>query len=263
MLKIAIFEEIDEYGNELQLLFEQYLRARNLEGRVLLFDRKEDYIGEMTGQGFSDIYVLGVKYPDETGLELGRTIREADKEGVIILLADSADKALEGYRMWAFQYFVRPFDTEELLFAVDRAMSLLQKRVFAGVSVKTRNGTVRLLLDEILYAELRDRTVRYVCKTRVEESLSLTGAFRSAVAPLLDDNRFRMCGASFAVNLYYVRLVDRDGAELITGERLQLPKTACAPLLAEWTAYWEKGELMTPLKFKTDDGGTNDNFSER
>lgn len=67
--------------------------------------------------------------------------------------------------------------------------------------------------------------------------MTLTGPFREAAEPLLASGLFVLCGASVAVNLAALSMVDKTGAELSTGERLELPRAAVADLRSAFMAY--------------------------
>lgn len=60
-------------------------------------------------------------------------------------------------------------------------------------------------------------------------------------APLLTDGRFYLCGASLALNLGHVRMVDRTGALLSTGQRIEVPRLTTNALYLAWSNYWLEG----------------------
>ena len=129
---------------------------------------------------------------------------------------------------------------ERLFEVLDRAFATLKRRDEC-VYVKTRDGTVRLPLDDIYYAELRDRAARYVCRDGVVDGMTSSVSFREMAAPLLADKRFYLCGASLALNLNHVRMVDRTGALLSTGQRIEVPRLTTGALYLTWSNYWLEG----------------------
>lgn len=62
--------------------------------------------------------------------------------------------------------------------------------------------------------------------------------FSTCVAPLCEDSRFSLCGASICVNLFYIKSVDKESVTFKNGSQLFLPKKACAALRTEWLDYW-------------------------
>ena len=67
--------------------------------------------------------------------------------------------------------------------------------------------------------------------------MTLIGSFREAVEPLISSGKFVLCGASFAVNLGELSMVDKTGATLFTGARLELPRASVSALRGSWMAY--------------------------
>ncbi|MBQ8971136.1 MAG: response regulator transcription factor [Lachnospiraceae bacterium] len=183
-----------------------------------------------------DLYLLDVIMPEMDGITLGRTIRERDRDGAIVFLTSSPDFALQSYEVWPLQYLLKPINTEKLWQALDRAAVGKNKRE-EGVLVHTRSGDTFLHFHDILYAERISRMIRYICRSGVVESVTLIGSFREAVESLLEDDRFVLCGASFAVNLAELSLVDKTGAVMSTGIRLEMPRRAVSALRSSWMAY--------------------------
>ena len=187
-----------------------------------------------------DLYLLDIVMPDMDGIELGRAIRARDKDGAIVYLTTSPDFALDSFEVWPLQYLLKPIAPEQLFEALDRAAAL-QKRRNEGALVHTNGSDVFLPFDDVLYAEKYGRCVRYVCRERVVDGVSLRGSFREAVEPLLADGRFLLCGTNLAVNLAALAMVDKEGAVFSGGTRLALTRTPCATLRAAWLRHYLKG----------------------
>lgn len=72
-----------------------------------------------------DLYILGREFPDGTGLELCRKLREFDPRTPVIFYAEDAgdsERRLEGLAAGAQAYLVRP-DLEELAVTVLRLLN--------------------------------------------------------------------------------------------------------------------------------------------
>ena len=187
-----------------------------------------------------DLYLLDVVMPEMDGIELGRAIRARNESGAIVYLTTSPDFALDSFAVWPLQYLLKPVEPEQLFEVLDRAAAL-QKQKNEGTLVHTVESDVFLPFDDILYAEKYGRCVRYVCRDRIVESVSLRGSFGEAVEPLTTDERFLLCGANLAVNLSALAMVDKEGAVFSGGARLALTKTPCATLRAAWLRHYLKG----------------------
>lgn len=242
MLRIALCDDEAGQRQATGRLLSGYMAQHHLAARVREFASGRELLNAVEETGPFDLYILDIVMPEMNGIDLGLLLRQTDREGAILYLTSSLDFALESYQVRAFYYLLKPVEEGRLFGLLDEVVDTLRKKREGGVQVKSHGGTVRLFFDSILYAELMSRTVRYHLRDGgFVDSMTLTGSFREAVSPLLEDPRFLLCGASFIVNLYYVKIVDKNGAVLSDGSSLGLPKAACSALRAAWSDYWLEG----------------------
>jgi DNA-binding NtrC family response regulator len=95
----------------------------------------EGYRTQMTGTvrdglraihaGAVDLVITDLKLPDATGLDAIRSLREIDRELPIILMTSysSVESAVEALRNGAVDYIIKPFDNDDFLHAVARALN--------------------------------------------------------------------------------------------------------------------------------------------
>lgn len=238
MLRIAICDDEALELAATRAMMEEFITLRGLSARIETFADGKSLLFAMS-EPF-DLYLLDVVMPEQNGVELGKELRKSDTSGVIVYLTTSPDFAIESYDAQAFHYLLKPVKRERLYEVLDRAVAALKRRDEC-VYVKTRDGTVRLLLDDIYYAELLGRAARYVCRDAVVDSMTSSASFREMAASLLADGRFYLCGASLALNLGHVRMVDRSGALLSTGQRIEVPRLTAGALYLAWSNYWLEG----------------------
>lgn len=239
-MKLALCEDEVVQRSIAAMLLHEYLEDRpGVKGKVFEYASGPELLEALETEERFDLYLLDVVMPEMTGIELGLQLRKRDGDAVIIYLTVSPEYAVSAYETQAFGYLIKPVDRERLYQVLDRAIGSMEKRKGACISVKTRNGLQRVPLDEILYAELADRAMRYhVAGGETVDSVTLRGSFQAAAAPMLEDSRFVQCGASFVVNLYYVAVVEKSSLRLTTGERVPLPRGSAAEAKRRWQGYW-------------------------
>jgi DNA-binding NtrC family response regulator len=73
----------------------------------------------------ADLVITDLKLPDATGLDAIRALRELDRELPIILMTSysSVESAVEALRNGAVDYIIKPFDNDDFLHAVERALA--------------------------------------------------------------------------------------------------------------------------------------------
>src|SRR5699024_3920895 len=108
----------------------------------------------------------------------------------------------------------------------------------SAVVVTTVDGPRRILLERIRYVERVGRYMRYYCTDTTIDSQTIRVSFREAVASLLADRRFCLCGASFVLNFQHVTGVNGQTALLDNGQAVILPRTSATEFKKAWGNYW-------------------------
>lgn len=240
MLKIALCDDEAEQRAVTGELLQEYIKGRPaLSARLSIFSSGREVLSAVEDSGGFDIYVLDIVMPELSGIELGGRLRELGSEGAIIYLTISPEYAVDSYAVQAFHYLMKPVAPEKLYHVLDQAVSAREKRKSSCITVKTKDGLSLVRLDELLYAELSSRTVRYHLAggTRID-SITIRHPFQDEIAPLLADSRFFQCGASFVVNLFYVTAVEKSVLRIDGGKRVPLPRGLAAQARLRWGGYW-------------------------
>ena len=77
-----------------------------------------------------DLIMLDYKLPDMTGLEIMRRVRGEDNDSVVIMMTaySTVENAVEAIKLGAFDYITKPFQMDQLLFTVDKALETTKLR---------------------------------------------------------------------------------------------------------------------------------------
>lgn len=119
-----------------------------------------------------DVLFLDIQMPEVNGIEFARML--TDKTQLIFTTAFS-EYALEGYKVNAIDYLLKPFSYSEFLTAAKKAYSRFeadaamqqasQKEEETGIFVKSDYKLIHILYDDILYIEgLKDYVKIYTLK---------------------------------------------------------------------------------------------------
>jgi two-component system response regulator AtoC len=99
---------------------------------------------------FFDLLLLDFRLPDTTGLDILRELRARGEDVVVIMMTahSSVPAAVEAMRLGAYSYLAKPFDEDELVLTIDKALeSSKLKRELAHLR---KNQQQDLGLDSIV-----------------------------------------------------------------------------------------------------------------
>lgn len=175
-----------------------------------------------------DLIFLDIQMPDLNGIELARVLdKGADKPRIIFTTAYN-QFALEGYKVDALDYLLKPFNYEEFLRAAQKALNyaeLINKQPVAATAVseteraddqylflKVEYQLVRIALDDILYIEGLKDYVKVHLKGVDKAVLSLTSL--KALEEKLPSKRFMRVHRSFIVALDKITSMTKNSVQI-------------------------------------------------
>jgi len=101
-------------------------RALRDEGHEVVATTNADDVPRLLGERPFDVLVIDNRMPRKTGLEILRDLAggsDADRPQVVMMTAHATvESAIEAMRLGAFDYLQKPFDVDELLVVVGRAL---------------------------------------------------------------------------------------------------------------------------------------------
>ncbi|TWT40938.1 DNA-binding transcriptional response regulator [Phycisphaerae bacterium RAS1] len=127
-------------------------------------------LATMEGGGF-DLVMLDYKLPEMNGIDVLRKLREIDTDAVVIMMTaySTIENAVEAIKLGAFDYVSKPFEMNELMFKVDKALETTRLRREIGElrrTLQTQFGLDSIIGKHSSMLELFE-TIRQVGKTGV------------------------------------------------------------------------------------------------
>jgi two-component system response regulator LytT len=182
-----------------------------------------------------DVAFLDIQMPDLNGIELARVLDNSKTNKPRIIFTTAYNQfALEGYRVDALDYLLKPFNYEEFLHAAHKALAygeLVEKSntvaaaPVAPVAVaaeeriedeylflKVEYQLVRLALNDILYIEGLKDYVKVWLQSAEKPVLSLTSL--KSLEEKLPAKRFMRVHRSFIVSLDKINSITRNALQI-------------------------------------------------
>jgi DNA-binding LytR/AlgR family response regulator len=162
-----------------------------------------------------DLVFLDIHMPDLNGLEFSRTIKDETR---IIFITAYEKYALNGYKVEALDYLVKPVNYEEFLTAANKAKKwfelISQKNkepeaeAINSIYVKSEHQIIQVNLAEIMYIEGLKDYVKIYLAGHTKPILSLMSM--KSLEEQLPASNFMRVHRSFIVNLTKIRTIERD-----------------------------------------------------
>ncbi len=237
-MKIAICDDDAACREQVIKSIKAYIsQNENKDISLSVFRDAEELLNEVFKNGDFDMYILDVVMPGMNGIELGEELRNNGYDGKIVYLALSREYAVDSYRIKAFNYLLKPVKNDEMFPVLDAVMSTADKSD-KSIIVKTKESSVKIRLDSIMYVKLARRNViYYLTNGKTVESISIRTNFIDTIQEILRDKRFVLCGASAAVNMTYITEVSNEAVVFCENNKVYFGVKACRETRSAWINF--------------------------
>ena len=177
------------------------------------FDNPLDAIDFLSSQSV-DLIFVDIQMPDLTGIEFARSLENAPK---IIFTTAYEKYALDGFKLNAIDYLLKPFSYEEFLKAAQKARKQLELEASALPMIDVNNQFLflkseykirRINFNDILYIEgLKDYIKVY---TAGDDKPVLSLNSMKSLEEKLPEDQFMRVHRSFIVNLNKISVIERS-----------------------------------------------------
>lgn len=219
-MRIAIVDDIAAERESLHGRVNIQLARLALHADIFEYKSGRDFLAAAKEERF-ELAFLDIYMENENGMDTAKELRLFDTGCLLVFTTSSRDHALDGFRVRAMHYLVKPYTDEELTELFDEALARLpQPDQYIEVTPVT-GGTVWLRLGEILYAEHFRHQIHI--HTAGRQTTVTRQTFRE-FAQRLPKERFFQCSRGVIVNLEYAK--DFNGTDFIlkNGEKLPVSR---------------------------------------
>ena len=230
-MRIAIVDDIaaDRSSFKAQL-------HRAAEQKGLRFSEEEFSSGEAFLNAFCpgifDAVFLDIYMNKISGMDAARVIFEQDPDCRIVFLTTSDEFLLESYSVRATYYLLKPVEPERLMQALEFCFPLHKKT--DTLPVRTKNGTVIIPKDDIIYIE---SVGRLRCIHTKDGIIETADRFSDVIAPLESDRRFLSCGRGIMLHMAHISSQEKSDFIMTDGARLPIPRRSRNEILSAFKVF--------------------------
>ena len=230
IVRVAIVEDNASDCELLKKNLHRYEKERDMRFDLTEFTDGEDLVTDYSAD--YDLIILDIKMTFMDGMRAAKRIRELDSDVVIVFISNTPQYAIEGYKVRAVDYMLKPITWFSFCESLSRALMYIKPRAQSFVTISMKGGKTRLEVDRICYVEAQDHQLVY--NTR-DGYYAAKGTMREAEEQLAEGHFFR-CNRCYLVNLKYVETY--QGCDVrVNGDVIQVSRRRRKGFLDALNAY--------------------------
>lgn len=199
-IKVAIVEDEDMWAETLYNFLMQY-QNENID--INFFIKRfndgdeiaEDYKGDF------DLIFMDIEMKFMNGMKAAQKIRLRDDSVEIIFVTNMAKYAIEGYKVRAMDYVLKPIVYSTFSESLKRAISGIEGRKGKYIVVNYKDGSLKVNISEIRYIESHGHRLTFHLK---DKEVDTTVYSMKQMEEALGKEGFCRCNSGCLVNLKFV-----------------------------------------------------------
>ncbi len=198
MFRIAIVEDDAHDLAHVKKYLNQYGKEKNVEFNIIEFRDGDNITADYTAD--YDIILMDIRLGFMDGMKTAEIIRKMDRDVVLIFITNTPQYAIQGYKVNALDYILKPISYFSFSESMNRAIKKVRDEKKDTVIISTKGGKTKLEVNQICYVEVRDHILEY---HTADEIYQAKGTLHDAEIQL-DPKIFFPCSRSYLINLDYV-----------------------------------------------------------
>jgi len=217
MISVAIVDDENEQVQILTSYLERYAQEHDIDFHTSSFSGALAFLNEV--HTIFDIVFMDIEMPYKNGMEAAMEMRKLNTESCLIFVTNMAQYAVKGYEVDAMDFLVKPVPYSVFSFKLAKAISRVEKRSRTELTIRLKNGIVRLQISDIRYVQVDQHRIFYYTSGGRQEAWGSLLKAEESLKPF----GFSRCSSSCLVNLRCVsKVIDNEvylGNEVVSLSR--------------------------------------------
>lgn len=231
MIRIAVCDDEKHFVDQIKEVLLSY--NKKIEDTICV---EEFYDGIMLLDKYDcrfDIIFLDIKMPYMDGIKVAEKIRKKDKDVSIIFLTSLLGRAIDGYKVKAENFLIKPIDRKKVLHEIDRYIMLNRMKKQLCILIENIEGQFRIPISSLKYIETYNRNLlihtedqAIVCYRKLKE-----------LKEELKNHGFAQSHKGYLVNLSYVKSIKANDIMLTTNEVIPISRAMKKEFMQQLAVY--------------------------
>ncbi|MBO4401719.1 MAG: response regulator [Selenomonadaceae bacterium] len=247
-MKIAIVDDQPEDLNAAKTFLKRYLAKKFPETfraiQIDSFSGAEDFLKSFKPAVY-DLMIFDIFMKPLNGIQIAQIVRSKDHAAAIIFLTSSEDFILEGYRVFAVGYFIKPLADNAEQF--DKTCEYFFPKLWESqkkIAVRINGVDTAIPYKSIRYVDIFES--RRLCIHATNIDIFPSNTYEEISSELEADARFVECYHRIILNMDFVKFMDVEDFVLTDGTRIPISqRKSKAAKLKYMTHLIETGSANT------------------
>ncbi len=217
MIKIAIVEDNIDDASDLKKHIEMFFNQHYKKIAIFIFYNKMKFLYKYKSK--YDLVFMDINLPYMDGIEASEKLRKIDPTVIIVFVTSLAQYAIEGYKVHAFDYVLKPVNYYNFVLTLERILPHLKDNDKSIVIYTNKTSFKKILIERIKYIEIINHKLVF---HTLDGDYETHGALNDYV-DMLKDDYFELCNRCYLINLKMVSQVTPDSV-IIDDESLLISR---------------------------------------
>ena len=217
---IAIIDNIKIDSDVLTLYLSKYFNENHLYIQIETFHTIQSFKQTYQPNMF-DIIFLDNLTKKPAGIELAKEIRDLGDTCLLIFSTANPNYAVEGFRVHAYDYLIKPYSYEQFSKTMDYCKQDLLRRS-RYIEVKEGRNIIKILLQDIIYTDYYNHYIQIHTKQRIVRYYCSFSNFSKMLLPY---PQFLSCYRNCIINMNEVESVTQTDFVMKNQESIPISRT--------------------------------------
>lgn len=219
MYKVAVCDDTKDQRVQVAELTRRFFENKRLRAHIDIY---ENGTGLLESGKEYDLCLLDVLMPGMSGIDAAEALAGKEGSPVVVFITSSLEAAVEGYRVEAAGFILKPVEEENFKATMERVVERRLGVKSAVLSVVHNRVNVELPLDRVAWFE--NRLHRVFVTLADGEVLSIHHKLSQLQHILEEHSRFLRCHQSYLVNLGFVEKLEESCFHMKDGQIIPISR---------------------------------------
>lgn len=191
---------------------------------------------ERISQGDIQLVFCDIQMHGMSGITLMKSVQSSNRDTKVIFTTAFPEYALDGFKLDAVDYLLKPFDFDEFMKAAGKAKRLIDLELGAAAAQSQNNGEpvegkdYFFVKSEYKLVRIDKKKITYIEGLKDYIKINLDGEAKPVLTLLslkemmnkLDEPNFVRVHRSFIINVAFIRGVERNNITTHTGDKIPI-----------------------------------------